>query len=251
MILSFSATGNSRFVADTLAQDLQEPVVDLFAAIREDTPLDITSETPYILVCPVYAWRTPKIVEEFLSGSSLKGNDKAYVLYTTCASSGNADQYAKAYFTSYGMTYMGSATFYMPGNYIAFMQNPDPYTRKEANARVRQQIPYYASLIQNGEPFPAVRISGQDRMYSDMGNPMFYRKIFNREGFYATDACIHCGKCAEICPVHNISLTDPQDKPFWNGPCIHCMACIHHCPTEAIEFRDISAGRNRQVNHGE
>ena len=50
----------------------------------------------------------------------------------------------------------------------------------------------------------------------------------------ATDACIGCGKCVELCPLNNIRLEN--GKPVWGKHCTHCMACICYCPKEAIEY---------------
>ena len=52
--------------------------------------------------------------------------------------------------------------------------------------------------------------------------------------FQATNACTSCGKCAVICPLNNIRLTN--GTPVWGKNCTHCMACINRCPTQAIEY---------------
>ncbi|WP_408610337.1 EFR1 family ferrodoxin [Lacrimispora sphenoides] len=52
---------------------------------------------------------------------------------------------------------------------------------------------------------------------------------------------LSCGKCAELCPLNNIILTD--GKPVWGNHCTHCMACLHRCPTEAIEYKKKTQGK--------
>ena len=52
--------------------------------------------------------------------------------------------------------------------------------------------------------------------------------------FQATSACTSCGKCAVICPLNNIRLTN--GTPVWGKNCTHCMACINRCPSQAIEY---------------
>ena len=59
------------------------------------------------------------------------------------------------------------------------------------------------------------------------------------------DKCRGCGKCAEICPLGNISMN--EGKVVWNGNCTHCMACICRCPAEAIEYGKKSPGKYRYV----
>ena len=45
------------------------------------------------------------------------------------------------------------------------------------------------------------------------------------------DACIHCGKCAGICPMN----VDPSKTPN-SAECIRCGECIKACPKKALAF---------------
>ena len=45
------------------------------------------------------------------------------------------------------------------------------------------------------------------------------------------DACIHCGKCAGICPMN----VDPSKTPN-SAECIRCGECIKACPKKALVF---------------
>lgn len=75
-----------------------------------------------------------------------------------------------------------------------------------------------------------------DFLKSGFINSIFYGFLVNADGFHIQEAkCVGCGKCAELCPLNNITLTG--GKPAWGKRCTHCMACIHRCPTEAIEYK--------------
>lgn len=51
------------------------------------------------------------------------------------------------------------------------------------------------------------------------------------------EKCIHCGKCAAICPVQRIEMIDKAPTISKENPgCIHCGSCVSHCPTDAITF---------------
>ena len=74
-------------------------------------------------------------------------------------------------------------------------------------------------------------------------NPVWSRLKYRTEDFYATEDCVHCGRCERLCPLNNISLKD--GKPVWGKECTHCMACIANCPTEAIEYGTISRTKEK------
>lgn len=50
-----------------------------------------------------------------------------------------------------------------------------------------------------------------------------------------SDACTHCGRCAEVCPMGSISKEDPTQVP---GICIKCCACVKKCPVGAKYYDD-------------
>jgi uncharacterized protein (DUF362 family)/Pyruvate/2-oxoacid:ferredoxin oxidoreductase delta subunit len=45
--------------------------------------------------------------------------------------------------------------------------------------------------------------------------------------------CIRCGRCAEICPVNAISITE-TGAIFDRNLCISCFCCMEVCPVDAI-----------------
>ena len=64
MILYFSGTGNSKYVAERMAEDTQEEVLDLFQRIKNNDCSQLKSDKPWVIVVPTYAWRIPHIVEK-------------------------------------------------------------------------------------------------------------------------------------------------------------------------------------------
>ena len=71
--------------------------------------------------------------------------------------------------------------------------------------------------------------------------------------YHATDLCISCGRCAAVCPLHNITIDKPSPdapapRPAWHGQCNHCEACYHHCPTNAIQYGKATKGKG-QYHH--
>lgn len=87
----------------------------------------------------------------------MEGNRKFYLLVTTCGSFGNTGGYARRLAGAIGMKWMGWYTFYMPGSYVAFMENPDVEHAAQMNRRARAQIRKIVPVLKKGEalkPFP-------------------------------------------------------------------------------------------------
>lgn len=247
MILYFSASGNSRYVAKYLASQTYDDIICLNDRIKNKDFSEIRSDKPVILVCPIYAWRIPRIVEEYLNKISITGNRKIYVLVTTCGLSANSGKYANLLCRKIKMEYMGIHTFHMSGCYVAFMENPDIDHAEEMNHKARVDIRELIPCINKEIPIPQEKVSLLGRFMSKVANPIFYKHIIGKPGFYATDQCIHCGKCVTVCPMNNIQMKD--NKPVWGTECTHCMACIHQCPAQATEYKKITKGKNRFYNN--
>ena len=62
MIFCFSGTGNSRYIAQRIAEALQKTVIDLNARIKDNDTTTVDTGSDVVMVTPTYAWRIPKIV---------------------------------------------------------------------------------------------------------------------------------------------------------------------------------------------
>ena len=56
MIVYFTGTGNSRYCAQFLAQQLQEECRDVSSFLRNGVAGEWTSERPWVFVAPTYCW---------------------------------------------------------------------------------------------------------------------------------------------------------------------------------------------------
>lgn len=58
--------------------------------------------------------------------------------------------------------------------------------------------------------------------------------------FFASDKCIGCQQCANLCPKQAIVMVGSKRKrPYWTYSCDSCMACMNYCPYEAVEVSPI------------
>ena len=243
MIVCFSCTGNSAWCAKLLAQRLDDEVVDVFHYIRNGIAADLVSGRPWVFVVPTYAWRLPRVFEQFLRSGSFQGSEDAYFVMTCGQEMGNAPRYIRPLCGELGLRCRGTLEVVMPENYIALFDAPGEVEARSIVEAARPVLERGAALIRAGEDFPEPEVSIADRIKSGIVNPCFYPLIVKAKKFTADDRCISCGKCAQICPLGNIELQG--GKPVWGDRCTHCMACICGCPTEAIEYGRATQGKVR------
>ena len=245
MILYFSGTGNSEYVARRIGRIIADEVVDLFEKIRSRDFSQLHSDRPWVVVTPTYAWRIPRIVREWLERTPLAGSGEVYFVMTCGASPGNAGGHLAGLCASKNLSYRGFAGIVMPENYIAMFPVPAREAALEIIRRAEDGIDRAAFLIRDGEVLPQPVLSMKDRLSSDIANDLFYRMFVRAEKFATTGACISCGQCVDVCPLRNIRLVG--GAPVWGTNCTHCMACICRCPAGAIEYGKRSRGRPRYV----
>ena len=87
MILYFSGTGNSKYVAKRIADALGDEILNLNDRIKVSDTLSVETDERLIVVTPAYAWRIPRIVRDWLRKTELRGAKQAWFVMT-CGSRG-------------------------------------------------------------------------------------------------------------------------------------------------------------------
>lgn len=93
MILCFSGTGNSRYVAGQIAKGINDEILSLNERIKREDFGAVPSLRPLVFVTPTYAWRIPRIVEDFIQKTEFTGNNRAFFVMTCGSDTGNAVKY--------------------------------------------------------------------------------------------------------------------------------------------------------------
>ena len=78
MILYFTGTGNSKYVANALGHRLNDEVVSLNTIIKYKRTARFRSDKAFVIVAPIYAWRLPRVVEDLLKETEFIGNKNVY-----------------------------------------------------------------------------------------------------------------------------------------------------------------------------
>lgn len=245
MILYFSGTGNSRYCAEAFAYALHDEMTDCFSFLRQKESTDLHSERPWVFFAPTYAWQLPHLFRDFILNSTFSGNRDAYFVLTCGDDVGNAGVLLEKLCRKKNLHYRGILEVVMPENYIAMFNVPKPATQKKIIANAEPSIQNGIDCVRNNKDFPVYKATFVQKLKTHIVNPVFYATCVKAKDFYATDACISCGKCANVCVSNNIRMEN--GRPVWGKNCTHCMACICRCPKEAIEYADKSKGKPRYV----
>lgn len=234
MIVYFSGTGNSRFVAKRIAAATGDQLFDSFECIRGDKGAVFTEPGVYVFVSPIYVSAPPMVFLDFIRQSRFPNDCRAYFVMTCAGGMGGAPAYCRKLSAEKGFTYLGTAEVEMPQNYIAMFKTGTP---EENKAKIEAALPVVdriAESIRSCRELPDPGMKSWEYISTVMVLEPYYKGFMSAKAFSATDKCIGCGKCASVCPFGNITLQDK--KPVWGAHCTHCMACINLCPKEAIEY---------------
>ncbi len=245
MILYFSGSGNSEFVATKIGEVNSDQIVSMNELIKENKQVLFHSETPYVFVVPVYAGRMPKIVEAYIRKMQLSGNESVYFIMTCFETPYESEKYIQKLCKDIGKTLKGFDYVNMPQCYIAMYDVP---THDEAIQIYKDALPKISTIadkIKNKEDF---NNKGHGFMMSALVNPIFYPMMVSAKGFHVNQDCSRCGECATVCPLNNITVT--RDQVSWDNHCTHCMACINSCPKKAINYKKATKGKTRNYYIG-
>ena len=78
MVFYFSGTGNSQLVAVRIAEMTGDKAVSINRYMKKGEKAVFRSERPLVFVAPVYSWRLPRVVEQWIMENDFEGSRDAY-----------------------------------------------------------------------------------------------------------------------------------------------------------------------------
>ena len=194
MVFYFTGTGNSGYAARRIADGLGEPLLCLNDRIKAGDTAPVETGEQLVIVTPTYAWRIPRIVEDWLLHTELTGAKRAWFVMTCGSEIGDADRYNHRLCQEKDLACMGTAQIVMPENYIAMFNAPQAEEARQIVARAEPDIDRAIAAVRAGTAFPPTRDNLYDRFMSGPVNPIFYSCFVKAEAFTISDACVGCGQ---------------------------------------------------------
>lgn len=258
MIFYFSATGNTRWAAETLARRLDERLVSMADAVHGDCRFDLEARERVGFAFPVHGWRPPRLVRTFARKLALtprgqrpgeSGSPYAYCLVTAGDDTGLAvDDYfdkcvaRNASLASLGIGRVDAAfSLIMPESYVGLpLMDVDTHEReRDKKSRAEEDLARIAGIVEaRRRGVRMLKRGTAPWTKSHVLGACFERMLVTDRPFHVEEQrCTACGACARACPVGNVAC-EPGHAPEWrhNGECLACFACYHHCPNHAIEY---------------
>lgn len=248
MIFYFSGTGNSRYVAQALAEALDEQLLAIAECLNTgNLEFSLDAAEKVGIVTPVYFYGLPSIVEEFLDKVQFNCSPSMYLVVTFGSFTANTGPHAQKMLSEQGRQLDYLFSVQMPENYVPLFKVPASETRTQLFVEAEKTIAQIVQSLRENKIGDHDASKGKfPRLVSAVCRQL-YRGGMTTKKFWTTEACTACGLCARLCPVAAISLAD--GKPSWTKEkCPRCLACLHRCPVEAIQLGHLTKNKERYVH---
>ena len=243
MIFYFSATGNTRWAAQKVAEATGDELISMATLPKDGNALRPLAEGERVGFCfPVHSWRPPINVRRYIEQLHL--DTRGHYVYALCTAgdtTGEALDVMRSDLRRRGVELDAVFSLVMPESYVGLPTfNVDPPEKEkqkidEAAALLRKHI----DAIVARQPQTMQPHRGRwPRTNTRLLGAFFTRYLISDKPFHVDSArCVKCGICAEVCPTGDI-IGGLGYEPKWqhDGSCLTCFACYHHCPHHAIEF---------------
>ena len=244
MILYFSATGNSEYVAQRIAAETGDIAVSITDYYKKQIFSFDEKYKTLGIVSPTYSWGLPVIVTEFLQRLDLSHKpDYLFFIATYGTTPGQTGRFADNILAPKGLSLSAKFSVKMPDTWTPIFDLSNKEKVRRINDNAELEIDYIIKQIKNftvGDfmknklPYPLAKI----------GYNIEYDSMRKTKHFSVDDTCIGCGLCAKKCPVQAIEMQNK--RPVWSKEkCVMCLGCLHRCPKFAIQY-----GKNTK-SHGQ
>lgn len=235
MIFYFSGTGNSKWVANKIADKINDKTYDI--SRLSEIP-KVYNEKQIGMVFPIYAWGIPEPMTIF--AKKLKKIEAFTFGICTCGSEAGValKKFSKIYHLD------SSYSIVMPSNYIIGEDVEKEATILRKIEIAEKELEMISNEIIKRQKVYRVNEGKFATLKSNIVNKGFNKFARTTTPFYVNkEKCNGCGLCAKMCPSLTIELVD--GKPNWNKKCYQCLRCINYCPQAAIQYGKNTEKRGR------
>jgi ferredoxin len=235
-IVYFSPTGNVKYLAQRLAEELHlKETAARIMPLEHTDPATLEEGGNLVLMYSVHGFNAPRSVIRFarsLPSGHLKRVSIISVGCTDTWVNAAASLSLKKILRKKGCSIHRDELLAMPLTFvIAF---PDELSKKLIYQSEEKIGQIAATLLADQKSITFV--SFKSKIMAGIGQVEgLAARLFGLE-LHANDACSSCGLCETECPEKNIRM-NKANKPVFGLNCLMCLRCIYHCPENAISPR--------------
>lgn len=235
LLCYFSGTGNTQKVVEKFASCYGEGEIDIFKIEKIDEELNLDEYDSFGIAYPIHAFNAPSIVVDFVKKiKKQKDKKKLFIIKTSgepLALNNISSYKIKSLLKKRNFVLTNEYHIIMPYNMIFRHTDEMAYRMWQTAEKL---IPIYHKEIVEGKP-AKLKYIFMGHFIAWLFRIEFWGGRFNGKKYKVNEKCIHCGKCARMCPVGNIKI-DENGKFHFGNKCIMCMRCSMLCPTNAIKI---------------
>jgi ferredoxin len=248
IMLYFSGTGNSKYVAKLFCQKMNAK----YHSIEESLEFAqlIFSEDTIGFCYPIYGSRVPRLMREFVAVHIESLKDKKLIIFCTqMGGSGDGARVLTDLFPREYVKVICAEHFLMPNNVcnLFFLPLAGERLTKYYLKNTEKKMQAVCKNIKAGR----IKKRGFNPVSRALGliQGVFMPGIEERamSKVWIDGDCNLCGLCVSKCPMGN--FVSENDKISTNNNCMMCYRCINSCPQKAIQVF-LRGKVKRQYNTG-
>ena len=250
-IFYFSATGNSLDFAKKLTKELNAENLTAISELIGNDNIQCNSERIGI-ICPVYAWGLPRIVNDFLEKLKVQGNPYIFAIVSCVGIPGKTLKVVESILHKKGLNLGAGFIIKAPCSSLAKKNSLDNIIirldrkkkhLKTGEDRLTEIVSKIKSLSTHKPETSSWPANYFGSIFHEYGVDFFKKAS---QDFEVSDKCTACGTCVRVCPRANIMLQ--SKKPIFSDNCEFCHACIQWCPEFAITHPNFEPDKKQYRN---
>ena len=244
LICYFSGTGNTHKVADKFVSCLTEHNHEVVSVAVESLLGDKTLPDSFLTQVknadlvgfgyPIHAFNAPAIMLEFAKRLPRLKNKKRAFVFNTSGEPLKLNNISSVKLCKMlkrrNIEVVSEYHYCMPYNIM--FRHSDEMAHKMWHT-CEQLIPLDVADLLDGKFHRLENVSCQSFVAWVMRCEHWGGRLNGRQ-YKVNGDCVHCEKCVNICPTHNITVKNGKFK--FGRKCLMCMRCALLCPKNAIKI---------------